>query len=193
VKFTGERVVPTDMHQNIDTYQQHLARYVWALAFIKHKLVLDAACGTGYGSNLLATIARKVVGWDVETRAIDYCRLHYPNVVFDVVDLTKLDRMGVSFDTVITFETLEHLEKPEEFLAWTKEHSKQCIGSLPIQCPTPYHKHVYSSGDIIKLVKKFWPEAGFYVQDDLTIEYIGHSHIPENLPNGMILFNGYAK
>ena len=51
---------------------EHLARYRWAGALVEGKRVLDAGCGTGYGSELLASQgAAEVVGVDVDADAIE--------------------------------------------------------------------------------------------------------------------------
>ena len=42
----------------------HLFRYLWALRFAYDRIVLDAGCGSGYGADLLAAVARRVVGVD---------------------------------------------------------------------------------------------------------------------------------
>ncbi len=48
LEFTGERVVPSKTPYV--TYQEHINRYSFASKFIKNKIVLDVASGTGYGS-----------------------------------------------------------------------------------------------------------------------------------------------
>ena len=48
---------------------QHLARYHWASGFVKGCLVLDAACGSGYGTSMLSRSgARHVDGTQGEDR-----------------------------------------------------------------------------------------------------------------------------
>src|SRR5208337_4385431 len=47
---------------------QHLERYRWAAKFVAGKRVLDVACGTGYGTALLANAgAAQVDGFDIGT------------------------------------------------------------------------------------------------------------------------------
>ena len=62
VEFTGERVVPGQV--NDDLWSEHVARYAFARRFSAGKSVLDAGCGTGYGSAELARSARDVAGID---------------------------------------------------------------------------------------------------------------------------------
>ena len=41
-------------NKNWSLYYQHIARYLFAKKFVEGKLVLDVACGTGYGTAFLA-------------------------------------------------------------------------------------------------------------------------------------------
>ena len=81
--------------------------------------MLDAACGTGYGSALLADTARTVVGADIARDAVDYARGHFPapNLRLAQADCLALPFSDGRFDLVVAFEIIEHLENPEAFLA----------------------------------------------------------------------------
>ena len=57
--WTGERLVTT-CHPSL--VYEHLHRSAVAFGLAKRKRVLDIACGEGYGANLLARIAAKVIG-----------------------------------------------------------------------------------------------------------------------------------
>ena len=77
VKFTGERLIP-NLPELTFLYQEHIVRYLFASQFVRSKVVLDAACGTGYGSSLLLDKgAKKVIGVDISKDAIDYCNQNY--------------------------------------------------------------------------------------------------------------------
>jgi len=112
-----ERIVPDETEPGVVAL--HLKRYEFALAFCDGKDVLDGACGVGYGSALLATRARRVVGVDVSGEAIAYARRRYPasNASFERMDLLALDLPDASFDVYCSFETIEHLDDPERALA----------------------------------------------------------------------------
>ena len=76
VEFTGERVIPGQV--NDDLWREHLARYAYARRYAEGRRVLDAGCGTGYGSAELAQSALVVTGIDVAPQAIEYARATYP-------------------------------------------------------------------------------------------------------------------
>jgi len=73
----------------------------------------------GYGTAHLAPVARSVVGADVSEEAIAYARTRYaaPNAEFVVADAAALPFADASFDTVCSFETLEHLPDRDGYLA----------------------------------------------------------------------------
>ncbi|HET9032417.1 MAG TPA: class I SAM-dependent methyltransferase [Dokdonella sp.] len=115
--FTGERFTPECVRE---IWYEHWHRYAFALALVKGKRVLDAACGEGYGSNLLADVAAGVCGVDISAQAIEHARSRYgarSNVQFHVGDAAALTFPDQSFDVVVSFETLEHLSAQQELIA----------------------------------------------------------------------------
>src|SRR4051812_14059261 len=82
-RFTGERFVP-GLKGEIEL--EHLHRYLVAAHLCESKDVLDVACGNGYGSYILAQIAREVCGVDVDPETIHHARDRYPlpNLRFEI-------------------------------------------------------------------------------------------------------------
>jgi 2-polyprenyl-3-methyl-5-hydroxy-6-metoxy-1,4-benzoquinol methylase len=101
------------------THNEHVARYEWVKDFVKDKIVLDVACGTGFGSYMLAQEgdAAKVIGWDIDEKTIRYASLRnkHPNLVFEADNAETFD-VNKEYDVIVSFETIEHLEKPGTFL-----------------------------------------------------------------------------
>lgn len=78
--------------------------------------ILDAACGNGYGSDLLrAAGARSVLGIDGSAEAIAFAETHYrtASVRFLRADLEALPFLSGTFDFTACFETIEHVPRPE--------------------------------------------------------------------------------
>ena len=103
-------------------YEGHLVRYMFALKHLRGTdNVLDTACGVGYGSAYLAEhAAADVVGIDRSPHAISLARKHFshPRASFSVDDchtLEEAQRYG-PFNAVVSFETIEHLPRPQDFL-----------------------------------------------------------------------------
>lgn len=115
---TGECLVPDRTKCDPRDQQAHLARYEWAQQFCEGKEVLDAACGCGYGTEILAEVATHVHGVDKNADAIQYAWEHYavPNNGFEDRSVYLITRIKAVFDVVVSFETIEHLRKPERFV-----------------------------------------------------------------------------
>ncbi|MDQ0284964.1 ubiquinone/menaquinone biosynthesis C-methylase UbiE [Desulfofundulus luciae] len=111
--ISGERAVPG--FSDPVTMAEHLARYEFALAFVASREVLDAACGVGYGSHMMAERAKKVVGVDIDPDCLEYARDNYahPRVVYQQGDVCALPLPGGSFDVLVSFETIEHVADGE--------------------------------------------------------------------------------
>ena len=92
----------------------HVERYRFAARRVRGRKVLDLACGCGYGSWILHDAGNLVTGVDIEQEAIDYAQRHYQGPTYIC---QPGDRTTGHFDALISFETLEHLDKPEEILA----------------------------------------------------------------------------
>lgn len=119
LEFTGERFTPECVRE---IWYEHYHRYAFALSLAEGKRVLDAACGEGYGSALLARCARHVLGVDISIEAISHANKRYAaqqeNLSFRQADVAALDALpSASFDLICSFETLEHLQAQEAMLA----------------------------------------------------------------------------
>jgi 2-polyprenyl-3-methyl-5-hydroxy-6-metoxy-1,4-benzoquinol methylase len=108
-----ERFAPDEMRGQL-IEAEHLARYRWAATVAAGKRVLDAGCGTAYGTAMLAEGgATAVVGVDLAESVLDSVRDQMPETVeLRVADLTALDLPDDSFDLVVCFEVVEHFEDP---------------------------------------------------------------------------------
>src|SRR5258708_23427285 len=91
---------------------EHRGRYWWASQVANGQDVVDAGCGTGYGTMILAAAgARRVVGVDIADEALAVARGDSGDaaaVEFVAGDLHALPFPDASFDLVVSFETIEH-------------------------------------------------------------------------------------
>ena len=112
-----ERLVPGT--EDWDLYfPEHRQRYDFFAPCAAGKSVLDAACGIGYGSRILAQAgALSVLGVDISGDALRLARQQFahPAVAFAQKDVADLAGTG-PFDLVVSFETIEHVPDPEFFL-----------------------------------------------------------------------------
>ena len=114
--FDGERFTPEGVRE---IWYEHMHRYAFAGQFVRGKSVLDAACGEGYGSELLARVAHDVIGVDLSATAIEHARQRYSsgNIEFQQADCCRLPFEDDRFDCIVSFETIEHLEDQQKMLA----------------------------------------------------------------------------
>jgi 2-polyprenyl-3-methyl-5-hydroxy-6-metoxy-1,4-benzoquinol methylase len=109
LEFTGERFVPGVAGEIV---YEHVHRYAFARELVVGKRVLDAACGEGYGSALLASRAAAVTGVDLDAATIAHASARYgsvPGLGFVAASVTGLPLADASVDVVVSFETIEHL------------------------------------------------------------------------------------
>ena len=122
MEFTGERMMPSHNRGNL-IYGEHLVRYSFAAQFVKGKKVLDIATGVGYGAKLLRQEgAVYVCGVDISPESIEYAKNKYAGegVEYIVGSAQDIPAEADSFDVVVSFETIEHIENHRKFLREVK-------------------------------------------------------------------------
>lgn len=111
INFTGERVIPGTTRYQL--YVSHVQRYLTTVSTLAGKTVLDAGCGTGYGSAILSRYAKRVTGIDIAPEAVAFAKGAYPftNLAFGLGDVRKLPFSDNTFECVVSFEVMEHLKR----------------------------------------------------------------------------------
>ncbi|KKL88322.1 hypothetical protein LCGC14_1925850, partial [marine sediment metagenome] len=111
--------------------------YHYAGEFGKDKTIMDYGCGPGYGSEILSRYAKKVVGVDIRTKAINYSRRTYQqsNLSFQVISPSKpLPFKDDYFDVIISSHVIEHIPNVHKYLGELKRILK-INGKLIISTP----------------------------------------------------------
>jgi SAM-dependent methyltransferase len=176
-EFTGERFLPS-CHGEIA--YEHWHRYAFARRFVGGKRVLDAACGEGYGTALLGTVASSVIGIDIDMATIDRARAAYGDgkrVQFIASSCTGLPLPSASIDVVVSFETIEHLTAADQ-LGMLIEFARVLTsdGILVMSSPNrrlyrdarnyvnPYHLQELYRDDLARLLAKRLPAQRWHHQ-----------------------------
>jgi SAM-dependent methyltransferase len=114
IEFTGERFVPGVPGE---IAHEHWHRYAFARPFVAGRRTLDVACGEGYGSALLSSVAASVVGVDVADDVVTHAKERYrdrANLRFATGSAASLPLADGSVDAVVSFETIEHLPREDQ-------------------------------------------------------------------------------
>lgn len=175
-KVSGERAVEGKMPKA--EWLSHLSRYRLAQQHVVGKDVLDLACGSGYGSHMLAlSDANSVLGVDIsqETVASVQVKYSHPKLRFQVGDGEAELFDSDSFDTIVSFETIEHMNSPERFVenvvAWLRP-----TGTLLISTPnldalfgvrtsfSPFHNHEFHFNEFDDLLKRHFQQIEYFWQ-----------------------------
>jgi SAM-dependent methyltransferase len=178
VEFTGERVIPGQV--NDDLWSEHVARYAFASRFAEGKRVLDAGCGAGYGSAELAQSALQVTGLDIAPDAVEYARATYPlpNLLFLVSSCIATPFRPNSFELVVAFEVIEHLQDYRAFLnecARVVTPQGLFIVSSPNKSyyaesraktgPNPFHEHEFEADEFVSELSRVFSNVRLLLEN----------------------------
>jgi len=170
--------------QLTENENRHLARYNFATQFLQSGLdVLDCACGSGYGSKLLADNGLHVTSVDLCEEAVAHAKQKYKNdsITFLCQDINSLNFADESFDAVVTLETLEHVPNDvcRRFLEHVSHYIKPggiIIASSPMlryqngepYITNPYHINELPRSELLAMFESLLPnfELHYYHQKE---------------------------
>jgi ubiquinone/menaquinone biosynthesis C-methylase UbiE len=160
--LTAERFVPEAQRREL-IEAEHLARYVWAAQLAQGRTVLDAGCGLGYGTAIMARAgALAAYGVDIDVDAIMRAHEQFSDEAgFGGGDLLALPFPRDAFDLVVCFEALEHVADPERALD-ELHRVLRSEGVLVVSSPNrgvypsgnPFHLHEYTSEELEETLNK---------------------------------------
>jgi SAM-dependent methyltransferase len=114
--LTGERTVPGVDHENY-WFRRHEAAYLALRERCAGAVVFEAGCGEGYGADLLAGVAKRVIAADYDPPATHHAARAYPSLDVLRANLAALPVASGSVDVVANFQVIEHLWDQDGFLA----------------------------------------------------------------------------
>ncbi|KUI42690.1 SAM-dependent methyltransferase [Mycobacterium sp. IS-1590] len=161
--LTGERTVPGLAEENY-WFRRHEVVYEQMADRCADRDVLEAGCGEGYGANLLADVARRVIGLDYDESTVAHVRARYPRVDMRHGNLAELPLADGSVDVVVNFQVIEHLWDQGQFV-------RECLrvlrpgGRLLMSTPNritfspgrdtpinPFHTRELNAGELTELL-----------------------------------------
>lgn len=177
----GTSIMPREKWDTVEQYVgylRHLAEYMFMERFIDGSSVLEIGSGTGFGANYLSKFASSIIASDIWEEGIVRCPGKYrkDNLIFIVADGTRLPFKADSFDVVMSFHVIEHIE-PKSVLDYLSDIKKVLkrggvfivstpnsrIRLLPFEKPwDPNHKKEYKDDELRKLLSKVFEQVTIY-------------------------------
>jgi SAM-dependent methyltransferase len=178
--LTGERTVPGVAEENY-WFRRHEAVYAALRDRCAGAVVLEAGCGEGYGADLLADVAARVLALDYDVPTTAHGAARYPRVGVARANLVALPVRDGVCDAVVSLQVIEHLWEQERFLRECRRVLRPG-GALLLSTPNrltfspgrdaplnPFHTRELAPGELAALVR----EAGF-----ADVEVLGLHHGP---------------
>ena len=137
IETVGERQTESKIE---DIRRDHVARYEFVNSQIdKASKVIDAACGVGYGSNVMAKGGHTVTGIDISPNAIEYARKNWkhPRATFAIGDLSEPKGLKKA-DIAVAFECIEHIKDPRPMLKALRKSASVLFASVPNEAVLPW-------------------------------------------------------
>ena len=176
---TGERMVPEKTEK--EAFWAHLYRYRFAKDYVKGKKVLDIACGEGYGSSGLQKAgASHVISVDVSYGVCRHAQQKFGRegiapIVGNAEDIPIRDG---AVDVIVSFETIEHLYRPDVFIAEVVRILKR-NGIAIISTPNsdvhpedsknsnPFHCSEFGYNEFVSLIEKYFGKYSIFSQESV--------------------------
>lgn len=185
MEFTGERVIKGMVTD--DLYNEHITRYLFAAQYLKPytRHLLDAGCGSGYGSFELSKSFESITAIDISKEAIEYAVHRYPapNLTYAVGDCKHMS-FEHKFDAVTSFEVIEHLDEVEKYLTSVKNAlvpsgifivstpNKKLYSDSLENYENPYHVKEYYLQEFVEILRGHFNYVQIFAQDLLKGIYI---------------------
>jgi ubiquinone/menaquinone biosynthesis C-methylase UbiE len=184
-----ERLDVKELDANPIFQTEHRHRYIWASRYATGA-VCDVACGNGYGGQILSSNAEvsSYIGIDASDDAVSQASLSFSdeNRKYVLGSATAIALQASSIDTVVSLETLEHLEEPEiavrEFLRILKPEGI-LVGSVPskyfddkaeeVYGKNIYHVTRFTSKTLLELLQRYFGTVRLYYSSLEVVSHIG--------------------
>lgn len=170
--------------------EMHLRRYEFAALLSAGRRCLDAACGTGYGADVLmgAGGARSYVGVDIDAHAVDYAERRHGSkeraaaavergARFVCTSAAQTGLESASIDLAVSFETIEHMPDPAAFIdeLWrVLAPGGTLMLSTPNDTgPTDFHVQSFTRASLQALLERRFTGLQWFGQWTIGVPTIG--------------------
>lgn len=147
-------------------HQRLLRAYYLAVPYI-HGDLLELGCGEGRGVELLEPLANNYIALDKIQHVIDRLKAKYPSLDFRQALFPPF--VGIadnSFDTIVSFQVIEHVKQDKEFLKEIyrvlKPGGKAVLTTPNIKktlSRNPWHVREYTAQQLTDLAASIFPKV----------------------------------
>jgi len=175
-KLASETILPGSRITLIN-YRLHLSRYYFASRFCDGSTVLDAGCGTGFGSYfLIRKGARSVIGIDISPEAVDLAQASYahPHLSYRTVDFMDF-APSQPVDVITSMGTLDHFARPQQPVAKMRSllAGSGCLIASVLNrhflvppgfrhSGDPWHHEEFGPDDLVELLRSHFSEVRLF-------------------------------
>lgn len=170
---------------------EHRARYWWAADYVEGKQVLDAGCGTGFGTAILSERRpERLVGVDISEEAVERAGDLAPRAdELRQADVRELPFADSTFDVVVCFEVIEHIDRQDEALDELRRVLRP-TGCLLISSPNrdvytpgnPHHVHEYAREELEAALRGRFDHVALFMQHPWLASAISVGGPPSSEP-----------
>jgi len=160
-----------------DCYVRNMSRYRFIAPQVSGRC-LDLGCGRGYGFSYLQEKCTSCTGLDLSEDFLREARAQYPGVQFIHQNAEKLPFEDQSFDSITSFEVIEHIQDDKAFL---REIKRVASPRAVIAISTPnrrvasgegkrplnrFHVREYEPEEFRRLLQSIFGEVVLYGQSE---------------------------
>lgn len=146
--------------QNIQSDLYERKRYAFFRPWFSGARVVDAGCGEGVGTDMIAMVADQVTGLDSDAEVVSRARDAFPAARFRGVDAANFEYAKA--DVAVAFDLLPFVKEPSRLLG----AMASCHGALAFSVPNPAfvpaepesgRRHAWSSAAFQSLIAEAFP------------------------------------
>lgn len=156
-------------HRRFGYHRYMMARYMYAIPYVRGKDVLEIGCGLGWGAHLISEFPASLTCVDRSESAISYARREWqdPAVEYSVRSVEELHASDQTYDVVLAYELIEHLEveggrhlirgiarllRPGGVVIMSSYFPDHEWQARQAETKNPFHPHIYTKRELRELL-----------------------------------------
>jgi SAM-dependent methyltransferase len=164
--FSTTEITSAEISSDNPIHQRLLLAYIAAAERVEGN-VLEVGCGVGRGIEVLLEATPHYTAIDKNSQLIDQLQHQYPKAQFFCQNIPPIRGLPLeSYDWIVSFQVIEHIEKDELFVAELYRLLRKG-GKLLITTPNrklsltrnPWHIREYTAPELENLLKKYFPKV----------------------------------